>query len=269
MSNKQLIFISNQTQLISNWAKTAEVAGFHVQLAADASQLDNEACQQAHAVFEWLPLNRKKAFWEVHETAFPEDAIIFTASHECMVTRIAANFKNGCRVVGFSPVGLHRSAATSILTLAAPLQCTVHVQEAAKALLLQMGWQTEWVKDTPGLIVPRIYAMLANEAAFALQEGVASAEDIDTAMKLGTNYPLGPLEWADQIGINTVVGILDDLWHAYREARYRPCLLLQKMAMAGQIGKASGQGFYTYEPSAAPIAEATAMLDKIQVESHS
>jgi 3-hydroxybutyryl-CoA dehydrogenase len=105
------------------------------------------------------------------------------------------------------------------------------------------------VPDGPGLVFPRILCMIINEAAFALMEGVASAEDIDTAMKLGTNYPLGPLEWADRIGLDQVLGVLEGLQAEYGEDRYRPAPLLRQLVRAGHLGLSTGRGFYPYEKS--------------------
>jgi 3-hydroxybutyryl-CoA dehydrogenase len=88
--------------------------------------------------------------------------------------------------------------------------------------------------------------MIINEAAFALMEGVASAEDIDTAMKLGTNYPLGPLEWADRIGLDQVLAVLEGLQAEYGDDRYRPAPLLRQLVRAGHCGQSTGRGFHSY-----------------------
>jgi 3-hydroxybutyryl-CoA dehydrogenase len=94
-----------------------------------------------------------------------------------------------------------------------------------------------------------VLALLVNEAAFALSEGVARARDIDLAMKKGTNYPFGPLEWADEIGIDQIIAILLGLQRELGEDRYRPAPLLRKMSYAGFLGQASARGFYLYERS--------------------
>ncbi len=101
-------------------------------------------------------------------------------------------------------------------------------------------------QDYPGFIVNRILIPMINEAAFALYEGIATAEDIDKGMKLGTNQPMGPLTLADFIGLDTVLAIANVLYDGFKDPKYRPCPLLIKMVNAGYMGRKSGRGFYTY-----------------------
>ncbi|OTA41498.1 MAG: hypothetical protein A6D92_06165 [Symbiobacterium thermophilum] len=96
-----------------------------------------------------------------------------------------------------------------------------------------LGRDTEVVTDSPGLVAARLLACLINEAAFALQEGIATAEAIDTAMQLGLNYPLGPLEWADELGPDKVLAVLEGLQRETGEERYRPAPYLRKRVLAG------------------------------------
>lgn len=117
----------------------------------------------------------------------------------------------------------------------------------AEQFLNGIGLQVERIDDIVGFVAPRIVAMLANEAAFAVLEGVSSVEEIDAAMRLGTNYPHGPLAWADDIGIDVVLFMLDALHTEYRQERYRACRLLRKYAHLGWIGKSVGKGFYEYD----------------------
>ncbi len=101
--------------------------------------------------------------------------------------------------------------------------------------------------DYPGFIVNRVLIPMINEAIFALYEGVATAEDIDKGMKLGTNQPMGPLTLADFIGLDTVLAIAEVLYDGFKDPKYRPCPLLVKMVNAGYLGRKSGRGFYTYQ----------------------
>jgi 3-hydroxybutyryl-CoA dehydrogenase len=109
-----------------------------------------------------------------------------------------------------------------------------------------MGKTTVTSKDFPGFIVNRILIPMLNEACFALNEGIATVEDIDTAMKLGTNVPMGPLTLADFIGLDTVLYIAEVLHKGLGDSKYRPSPLLRQYVEAGWLGKKSGRGFYKY-----------------------
>src|SRR3972149_3316253 len=102
-------------------------------------------------------------------------------------------------------------------------------------------------KDSPGFIVNRVLMPLINEAVFAFMEGVASAEDIDKAMTLGTNQPIGPLALADLIGLDTVLSIMESIYKETRDPRHSPCPLLKKYVDAGNLGRKTGKGFYNYQ----------------------
>jgi 3-hydroxybutyryl-CoA dehydrogenase len=119
--------------------------------------------------------------------------------------------------------------------------------ERSEHLFTTLGKHTEWVADAPGLVLGRIVCQLVNEAAFALREGVGSAEDIDAGMLLGLNYPHGPLHWADTIGLDHVLAVLDALADEYREERYRAAPLLRHHVWAGRLGHATGAGFFEHD----------------------
>jgi 3-hydroxybutyryl-CoA dehydrogenase len=132
-------------------------------------------------------------------------------------------------------VELIRGAATSDETY-----------QKTRALAEKMGKTTVVSKDMPGFIVNRILIPMLNEACFALMEGLGTAEDIDTAMKLGTNQPMGPLQLADFIGLDTCLYIAEVLHKGLGDDKYRPCPLLRQYVDAGWYGKKSGRGFYKY-----------------------
>lgn len=119
--------------------------------------------------------------------------------------------------------------------------------DAAAAFFGSIGQHVAWVGDAPGLVLGRIVAQLVNEAAFALGEGVASAEDIDDGMVLGLNHPRGPLAWADVIGLDHVLAILDGLHDHFREDRYRAAPLLRALVDEGRLGTMTGAGFHEHE----------------------
>ena len=118
---------------------------------------------------------------------------------------------------------------------------------AAERFFATLGKHTEWVGDAPGLVLGRIVCQVINEAAFALGEGVGSAEDIDAGMVHGLNYPRGILAWADEIGLDHVLGVLDALGLERGEERYRAAPLLRRLGWSGRLGRATGEGFFTYD----------------------
>lgn len=119
----------------------------------------------------------------------------------------------------------------------------------AERFFATLGKHVEWVDDAPGLVLGRIVCQLVNESAFALGEGVGSAQDIDTGMVLGLNHPRGPLAWADEIGLDHVLLVLEALCEEYREERYRPAPALQRLALSGRLGRETGAGFFEYDDS--------------------
>ncbi|MEK6278023.1 MAG: 3-hydroxyacyl-CoA dehydrogenase NAD-binding domain-containing protein [Actinomycetota bacterium] len=119
-------------------------------------------------------------------------------------------------------------------------------RDDAERFFTALGLHFEWVGDVPGLVLGRIVSQLVNEAAFALQKGVGSAEDVDTALRLGFNYPRGPLEWGDEIGLDHVLAVLDGLREELGEERYRAAPLLRGMVADGRLGRSTGGGFFLH-----------------------
>ncbi|MFL5352739.1 3-hydroxyacyl-CoA dehydrogenase family protein [Archangium sp.] len=186
---------------------------------------------------------KRRIFVELDGVVKP-GGILATNTSSIPITRIAAATKRPENVIGMhfmNPVPvmqlveLIRGAATSDATY-----------QTTKALAEKMGKTTVVSKDFPGFIVNRILIPMLNEACFALMEGLGTAEDIDTAMKLGTNQPMGPLQLADFIGLDTVLYIAEVLHKGLGDDKYRPCPLLRQYVDAGWYGKKSGRGFYKY-----------------------
>ena len=109
-----------------------------------------------------------------------------------------------------------------------------------------LGKESAEVKDAPGLVFPRILSLIINEAARSLDEGIATAEEIDIALRLGTNYPQGPLRWADEIGLDEVLAVIEGLQEETGDDRYRPAPLLKKLVASGRLGETAGRGFYNH-----------------------
>ncbi len=153
---------------------------------------------------------------------------------------------------GGSAVGFHALPplhAAHLVELTRGPDSSRAAAETTQHFFATLGKHTEWVGDAPGLVLGRIVCQVINEAAFALGEGVGSAQDIDAGMTLGLNYPRGILDWADQIGLDQVLNLLDSLYLERGEERYRLAPVLRRLAWSGRLGRATGEGFYSHEAS--------------------
>lgn len=172
------------------------------------------------------------------------DALILSSALATSATVAASWVPMPERVVGFSI--LPPLKRDGIVELAPALQTAEAATKRAVDFWRGLGQEVVTVADGAGLVRARIVCCLINEAVGALMEGVATAADIDKAMRLGTNFPYGPLEWADYLGIDTVLGVMAGLFEEWGEDRYRPSPLLKRMVAAGRLGKKTGEGFYKY-----------------------
>src|SRR6266436_4192009 len=146
-------------------------------------------------------------------------------------------------------VGMHFMNPVPVMVLIEvirALQTSDETFHTTMALCERLEKKPVAVNDAPGFVSNRVLMSMINEAAFAVMEGVATAEAVDTIMKLGMNHPMGPLELADFIGLDVCVDILDVLYTGFADSKYRACPLLRKMVAAGWLGRKSGRGFYTY-----------------------
>ena len=186
---------------------------------------------------------KKKVFASLART-MPQNAVLASNTSSIPITRIAASVQNPERVIGMhfmNPVPLMQLVEIIRGTQTSDATC-----ETTRALAEKMGKTTVLSKDMPGFIVNRILIPMLNEACFALQEGLASADDIDTAMKLGTNVPMGPLALADFIGLDTCLYIAEVLHRGLGEDKYRPAPLLRQYVDAGWLGRKTKRGFHRY-----------------------
>jgi len=194
------------------------------------------------AVTEHEPL--KLEIFRKLDAVVKAGSILASNTSSIPITKIASVTKRPDKVIGMhfmNPVPVMklveviRGHATSEDTFA----CT-------SALVAKLEKEMAVSQDYPGFIVNRILMPMINEAVFALYEGIATAEDIDKGMKLGTNQPMGPLTLADFIGLDTCLAIMNVLYDGFKDPKYRPCPLLVKMVNAGYLGRKSGRGFYSY-----------------------
>jgi len=194
------------------------------------------------AVTEHEPL-KLEIFRKLDETV-KEGGILASNTSSIPITKIASVTKRPDKVIG-----MHFMNPVPVMKLVEVIRGHATSDETFRVtaeLVAKLEKEMAVSQDYPGFIVNRVLIPMINEAIFALYEGIATAEDIDKGMKLGTNQPMGPLTLADFIGLDTVLAIANVLYDGFKDSKYRPCPLLVKMVNAGYLGKKSGKGFYNY-----------------------
>lgn len=187
----------------------------------------------------------KKQLFQQLDALCPAETILASNTSSISITRLAQATGRADRVIGMhfmNPVPVMK-----LVEVIRGLQTSDDCYQAISDLVAQLGKTAVTSNDRPGFIVNRILLPMINEAVFALYEGVADAEAIDTAMTLGANQPMGPLSLADLIGLDTCLSIMEVLHEGFGDPKYRPCPLLRQMVDAGYLGRKSGRGFFRYE----------------------
>jgi 3-hydroxybutyryl-CoA dehydrogenase len=225
--------------------RTGEVLGL-IQPVVEMDRL-----RDAQLVIEAIPedLSKKQAlFGELNRLCRPHTVLASNTSSISISTLGAASGRPD-RVVGMhfmNPVPVMR-----LVEIVQGRDTSEHTLQTAVEFSRKLGKVPVVANDVPGFIVNRVLMPMINEAVFALEEGVASAEHIDLAMVTGANHPMGPLALADRIGLDTVLAICEVLHHDLGDPKFRPCRLLRRYVEAGWLGRKTGRGFYIYEAGGA------------------
>lgn len=210
------------------------------------ASVDTAATANAELVIEAVPEDlglKHTVLRELAEVCTP-DAVFATNSSALSITEIAAAVKDPSRVIGmhyFNPAHIMK-----LVEIVRGLETSDRAVEVATEVATRSGKETVLINEAPGFITTRINALIGNEAFYMLQEGVASARDIDKALKLGLNHPMGPFEMVDLVGLDTRLKILQYL-HATLGEQFRPCPLMVKFVNAGRLGRKTGRGVYNYK----------------------
>ncbi len=227
---KEKITAAEKARMAANLATTVDLKAF------SACDFVVEAATEREEI--------KLSIFRALDGIVPPGKILATNTSSISITRIASVTKRPDKVIGMhfmNPVPLMK-----LVEVIRGLQTSQETFDATVALSRRLGKEPVPANDYPGFAVNRILMPMINEAVYALMEGVAKAEDIDAAMRMGANHPMGPLALADLIGLDTCLEVLKVLHEGLGDPKYRPCPLLKKQVEAGYLGKKTGRGFFQY-----------------------
>lgn len=238
-------------QISKNWNRAIEKGRASKETIEEYKSLLNtstewESVADADFIIEAVSedMELKKQIFKRIDQIVNDEAIIVSNTSGLSITEIASVVRNPQRVMGFhffNPVPVMK-----LVELIKGYDTSEETYQRSKELVESLGKEAIAVKESPLFAVNRILVPMINEAIFVLQEGVASADDIDKGMKLGANHPIGPLALADLIGLDTLLFVQDSLYEETQDSKYRAAPLLRKLVRAGHLGRKSGKGFYEY-----------------------
>jgi len=220
----------------------AEAALARIKVTTSLEEAARDADLVVEAIFENLEL--KKALFKELDEKCPKHAVLASNTSTLSITALAGATKRPDRVVGmhfFNPVPVMK-----LVEVVRGLATSDETVQLIKDLAVKLGKTPVVVKDVPGFIANRLALPYLAEAMRAYEQGIASAQDIDTAMKLGYNMPMGPLELLDLIGLDTTLDVLESIYRETNDPKYAPPVILRQMVRAGWTGRKSGRGFYDY-----------------------
>lgn len=206
-----------------------------------------EDCQDVDLVIEAIleKMDLKRQVYQKLDEVCPNHAILASNTSSLSITEMAAATKRPDKVVGmhfFNPAAVMR-----LVEIIPGLDTSDETVSAIEEVAKKMNKVPVYAKESPGFIVNRILVPMINEAVITLGEGIGTAEEIDTAMKLGAGMPMGPLALADMVGLDIVLAVTEVFYKEFADSKYRPALLLKQMVRAGHLGVKTGRGFYKYQ----------------------